>query len=175
MDEYEDEEEDSRTYTIEYQVSVEVDEETGNPVLETWMKDGTVHREHGPAIVRFDHLTRHKVEERWMHNGELHREGDEPAWSYFDLSDGSADTISFYKNGKLHRDDDKPAQISFCVDSKDVVAREEYWFNGQLHREKLAAIIVYDRETGGVIWEKYYKHGYELTVPGSKPSGPLIV
>jgi antitoxin component YwqK of YwqJK toxin-antitoxin module len=172
MDEPEESGEDRRTYTVDYQVVVEVDEETGNPVLETWTKDGVVHRENGPAIIMFDHYSRHKVEERWMRNGEVHRDGDKPAWCHYDLNSGNLDSISYYKRGKLHRDGDRPAQISFRSDSDGALAREEYWIDGQRHRDRFAAVIVYDRETGGLLWEKYYKHGYELSVLGTKPIGP---
>ena len=103
-----------------------------------WYKDGLRHREDGPAIVLKDGI------EIWYKDGKKHRDNDLPA--VVD-SDG---TEKWYKDGKKHRDNDLPAVIYGGFSSLN---REEWWLNGELHREKGPAVI--DHDTG---W-KYYKNG----------------
>jgi hypothetical protein len=101
-----------------------------------WWKNGKLHREDGPAVVRMD------GSQEWRKNGELHRE-DGPAVVY------SFGRQEWWKNGQRHREDGPAVVYSF--------GQQEWWKNGKLHREDGPAVVFPD---GTREWyrngERYY-------------------
>jgi hypothetical protein len=133
-----------------------------------WYKHGKLHRDGDlPAVDSSD-------TKEWWKDGERHRDGDLPA---VETSNGNKE---WYKHGKLHRDGDKPAmeesngtKIWFKDGLKHRKGRpavvylhgdikEEWWFNGELHRENGHAIVY---KNGDKLWylngKKYKKSEYD--------------
>ena len=156
------------TRTEEYRVLVEINTATGHRVTESWLRDGKLHREFGPAVRTFDETTGELESEKWMIEGEPHRDHDLPCETVWDTETGRIEHETYMVRGKLHRDGDRPAQVSYDPNNGRTV-REEYWIDNELHRDALAAIIVRDPVTGNVRWEAYYKHGYRLSLPDRSP------
>jgi hypothetical protein len=80
----------------------------------------------------------------WRQNGLLHRDGDQPAVIWFDGT-----RLWYYRNGCIHRNGDKPAVIT--------MAGNQWWKNGQLHRDGLPAII------GPNNTLQWWFHGHRVT------------
>jgi hypothetical protein len=98
---------------------------------EEWWLDGLLHRVGGPAVTQAD------GSQDWMQGGRYHRE-DGPA-----LIDIGASVQEWHLRGQLHRDDG-PAHID---------SRLGYQ-HGQRHREDGPAVI---RECDGV--QEWWRHG----------------
>ena len=128
-----------------------------------WYKNGELHRDGGPAVVRGN------IEE-WYQNGLLHRDGG-PA---VEIKNG---TKYWYQHGKLHRDDG-PAVITLFPKTESwyqngllhrdggpamTTETEKAWYqHGKLHRDDGPAVEYSDGK------KVYYKHGEIVAPPGDQ-------
>lgn len=105
-----------------------------------WVKDGFVHREDGPALIKPNGT------KEWYRDGLLHRE-DGPAMEY-----ANGDKVWYFK-GKIHREGGPAIEQA---------SGDKYWMrNGVLHREDGPAAL--DK---GV--ESWWLYGEELDENGIK-------
>ena len=86
-----------------------------------WMKNGIIHRDEGPALIKKQQGTESK---RWFKNGELHRK-NKPA--VITSSRNFVIGEQWYNNGKRHREDG-PAIINYF--STDDVKNESWFKHG---------------------------------------------
>lgn len=170
------------------------EKETGKIVEEVWYRNGALHRDDGPAIVRA--LPVGDRDEYWYRDGLLHRD-DGPARLLADEA-GREIFIEWYRGGKLHAEG-RPALIhqdgrglvhheSWSVDGKfhriggpafterdestGVNVQEEWYQDGVQHREDGPAVLQRDRATGALICEGYFRRGVEISAPASKADCP---
>jgi len=129
-----------------------------------WYKNGELHRDGGPAVVRGN------IEE-WYQHGKLHRDDGGPA---VEIKNG---TKYWYQHGKLHRDDG-PAVITLFPKTESwyqngllhrdggpamTTETEKAWYqHGKLHRDDGPAVEYSDGK------KVYYKHGEIVAPPGDQ-------
>ncbi len=109
-------------------------------ITESWFIEDELYREVGPCVVKTGFGWR---EQFWYHDDELHNE-DGPAV----IAEFSNTKVShwWYKAGKLHRDGSSngkvnPAFEHFDYSVSDAPLTQEWFINGQRHREDGPAII----------------------------------
>lgn len=109
-------------------------------VNEYWLFNGVLHREDGPAVIRWDSEKKYKIFEYWCINGLTHRDGGEPAELHYN-KDGTIRSKAWYRNGKHYRDNELPAEIKYYNGE-----RIEFWYeNDHVYRSGgRPAIIGYD-------------------------------
>jgi len=89
-------------------------------------------------------------------NGRLHRNNNNPAVLEMGL-------FIWYKHGNIHRQNNRPAIISNTPNEE---IAEEYWVNGNKHREYDLPAVVYKKSRNHAVW---YKHGM-ITRENKKPA-----
>jgi hypothetical protein len=82
-----------------YTVEIRRDTRTGVAVGETWMRDGQIHREDGPAMIERDSDTGNVIRESWIRHDQHHREGG-PAVISRKADTGRIYRSRWYLNGK---------------------------------------------------------------------------
>lgn len=73
-------------------------------IKEKWYKDSNLHREDGPAYVKYAVFGGNVIKKKWYKDGNLHRE-DGPAYVKYEMF-GDFVKEEWYKDGKLHRVND---------------------------------------------------------------------
>jgi hypothetical protein len=122
------------------------DNATGVIMDEQYWRDGKRHRDHGPAHIRRDE-TRKVLLEAWCAEGKLHRDPKEgPAlWQVLDGPHGYSERpcteIRYCVRGELHRDEEDGPAWTKRDNETGVPVTEEYWRDGDLHREDGPAVI----------------------------------
>ncbi len=86
--------------------------ENGSAFTETYLLDGELHRDDGPAAIMRRTCDGQVAWETWYRHGVLHRE-DGPAALYYNLETGRVEEIYFFRDGKMARDDNGPESIEF--------------------------------------------------------------
>lgn len=112
---------------------------TGQPKSIEWKRGDTLHREDGPAVIRYAENGA-VLEELWYVKGELHRE-DGPAVISRNES-GTQERLEWFVAGKRHRLDG-PAFVVRDMTNAGTKYEERWYVNGYLHREGSAAVQVY--------------------------------
>jgi hypothetical protein len=126
----------------------------------SWYKNGSLHREDGPAVESAN------GDRHWYQKSSLHRAGDQPAiefangdkWWYKNSTmhrDGDLPTAEcangdqyWIKDKMLHRDGDMPA-----VDRRSSGGDLQWYRNGLLHRDGMRPAVT------SMIHTQYYKYG----------------
>ena len=155
-----------KNFKRKYEVEIELDGKTGEPVLESWTLDKVRHRGHGPAEQAWDPQTRVVIREAYFFYGELHRQGG-PCLIERHRHSGEVISEEWAFDGGRGREGDLPA-----LWKKDpitgVIVREEYWSCGFLHRDEgKPAVIVRDPRTGTVLLEKFYNFDEQISGSGA--------
>ncbi len=120
------------SYTEEFAVTIERDNESNNLLKQTWLKDGVPHNSIGPAIIIYDSASGKIIEERWMRNGHTSRlEEEGPALVNYDAYSGIRVKEMFFADGNLHRMDG-PAVIHRDSATGEVISEEFFQFNEPL-------------------------------------------
>lgn len=137
-------------------------------VCEEYYEDGTWHRPaaEGPAITHTDRNGRH-VLEIYVEHGESHRDPKHgPAWHA--VEDG-VERWEYRVRGKWHRDEEDGPALIMRDEASGVVLSEEYFSNGDPHREGGPCAILRDA-AGKVISESWYRHGLMHRDPSNGPA-----
>jgi hypothetical protein len=125
---------------------------------EEYWKHGERHRPstEGPAVLQVDPSGK-VLFEIYIEEGKPHRDPAQgPAW--FGIRDGLI-RLEFSVHGLTHRaEQDGPAVIE-TSEATGVVVLEQYYRDGQLHRDHGPAWIDRDPETGTVVSEVWVKNG----------------
>ncbi len=104
-----------------------------------WKDNDTLHREDGPAVVRYAENGT-VLEEVWLNKGKPHRDGG-PAVIWRNAS-GTQERLEWFVSGMRHRLDGPAFVLRETLDSGGKC--EERWYtNGHLHREGRPAVEVY--------------------------------
>jgi hypothetical protein len=116
---------------------------------------GELHREDGPALIKYHKFNNTITKEVFYKNGLRHREDGPALIKYF--TEIAGDVIKeeyYYKNDLIHREDG-PAFISYNYDSK--VTTEQYLQNDKFYRENGPNYIntVYDYDTGDFLYKSF--------------------
>ncbi len=107
---------------------------------ERWFDEkGELHRENGPAHIRY-YKNKKKHSETWYKHGLEHRQNDLPAGIIWNLK-GKKVAETWQINGEEHRDDN-PSYILYHVRS-GLKVKETWCKHGLEHRETGPAIITY--------------------------------
>lgn len=131
----------------------------GTLVAQNWLKDGDLHREDGPASIRYRPDGTVEVEE-WHQHGHLHRE-DGPAITRF-RPDGTVEVEEWHQLGRFHRDIG-PTRVTYRPDGSPEL--EEWLHEAERHREGGPARVSY-RPDGAVEEEEWYYNGQRHRVDG---------
>jgi len=123
-----------------------------------WYKYGKLHRNKGPALIKYDEENGSRIGISYFINGKLHRDHGPAS---IDYNNGSISSISYYKNGFLHHIRG-PAELIYY--STGGLAYEEYYQNGKLHNIDGPAVIRYFQSeipdsNGPVKHQYYYENG----------------
>ena len=86
--------------------------EDGHVFTETYLLNGELHREDGPASVTRRFKDGQVAWETWYRHGGPHRE-DGPAVINYNLETGRVEAIFYFQNGQLCRTDGGPECIEF--------------------------------------------------------------
>ena len=138
---------------------------TGTAVEERWeTSDGALHRIDGPALTTRDPDTETVISEHFFRDGMHHRDNGEPAYLEFDNHTGVCVYRAFFEDGQYRRAGGLP-HVEWIDPVTSLIYREEYkldrasWSKPRLHREEGPALLVYNRQTGDLIREEYFKYG----------------
>lgn len=141
---------------------------------EGWYVNGILHRDDGPADVRYD-LKRHlpyKSLEEWYKNGLLHRT-DGPAriryaaWIHVSLQ-GPKRSLRvvtypheqiYYFEGDIHREG-APARFKVSSNNNRAFVEREYYRYGELHRDDGPAVIEYAHGQDSDLLFSWYCNGH---------------
>ncbi len=122
-------------------------------VKETWLQNGVVHRNGGPAIIRRDINSGNILSREWFDNGLRHRV-EAPAFLY---EHDDITVHAWYEMGKRHRIGG-PSFTEVWQDT-GLVFREEWQQSGDYHRPNGPARIARDGESGIITYEWWYRDG----------------
>lgn len=134
--------------------------ETGRILEEKRKKNGMLHCDGKPAVMRWDDETGELVYAAYFRNNELHRRGYAAQWER-DPTSGEIISETWSEFGVLHREDDAPA---FWTRDPltGVVTEEQYLVGGVLHREMGPAFIQRESSTGKELIRSFFRDGDEL-------------
>lgn len=124
---------------------------------EEYYRDGQLHRpsHEGPAMIEID-VSGRTVREVYFEQGQRHRNPKEgPAWHGFEEG---FETWEYITRGELHRDEQEGPAVVSRDPGTGVIVREEYFRNGQWHREHGPALLTRDAATGKMLREEYYQN-----------------
>ena len=102
--------------------------EDGAVFTETYLLDGELHREDGPAATMRRTRDGGIAWETWYRHGVLHRENG-PAAIYYNLDTGRVEEIYYFLDGKLQRKDDGPESIEFDPNTGRI--RDATWWRDE--------------------------------------------
>jgi hypothetical protein len=158
----------------EYVVADQYHREGGVPAVQVWDRHGTLmrelyyeadklHRAGGEPATRTWDMHGNLLTEEYRERDELHRIGGLPALQHWDAQ-GRLLRVEYYEHDKLHRADNLPARIVFEPPSVAQVV-EEYWVNGQLHRDDLPngtpqPAVILRAPSGRVRQQQFWKDGW---------------
>lgn len=127
---------------------------SGRVKVRKYYVDGVLHREGGPAVVKYYEDGRVKRKEYYT-SGKLHnRVGGPAVIEYYE--NGNVKCEEYYDDGELHRADG-PAVIKYYEDGK--IKEESYYFKGKCHRTDGPAIISYNPD-GSIEEEIFAENDY---------------
>jgi len=140
----------SRTY------SQKMDLDSGVVLEEKHERDGRLHRENGPALVRRHAGTGRVLLESYYNDGRLHRDYGPALIGYY-LS-GAIQAEEWYHHGFKHRNAIRgPAEIERASDG--VVTLECYFRNGEMFRDPAEGPCLIGRSENGEIEHEQYSDG----------------
>lgn len=129
-----------------------------------YYEHGKLHRANDlPARTGFEQPSNIMTTEEYWVDGEPHRAGGLPACQRW-TDQGGLYLVEYYEHGKLHRAGGLPARIEL-EPSSSVQITEEYWVDGQKHRDDLPngtpqpAIIV-RKPSGRIRTQQFWKNGW---------------
>jgi hypothetical protein len=132
-----------------------------------------LHRPNGPAEIEYyDWEGRACRAETFYKQGQIYRANDLPSIVVVDVETNLEILQRWSVAGATGRPGGKPAFILKDLET-GVVIREEYWENGDLHREHGPAVIDREHENGAVVKEIFYTRGQEIVPNGKPPPEPL--
>lgn len=140
--------------------------ETGVIWQKSWGNGEIVHREDGPAIIRYNENGKVEEEEWYLNDKSFRRDGG-PVLIRYHENGKIEEEVWLSKNGKYNRGDDLPASINYREDG--TLYLRKWYKNDQFHRRNGPAMIEYD-ENEKVIEERWYLRD-ELRRKG----GPVVV
>ena len=111
---------------------------------EKWYINDVLHRKDGPAFINKYRNGGLKYEE-WYQNGELHREDGPASTTYYSLRDGNAKySDEWYQNGELHREDGPAKTTYYPLHEGNTKYLEQWFLNGKRQRKDGPVAIYHD-------------------------------
>lgn len=154
-----------------YVVDVYRNAKTGEVEREIWFDPETKlrHRTNGPADIKYyDFEGRACRSETFFRQGLRERPGDLPSQVVVDVETNEEILQRWYQAGEFSRHGGKPALLVKDFRS-GVVWREEYWEDGQMHRENGPASIYRWKKTGEIESIDFFLRGVRQENP-NEPS-----
>jgi hypothetical protein len=103
--------------------------ENGSAFTETYLLDGELHREDGPAAIMRRTSDGRIAWETWYRHGKLHRQHG-PAATYYNLQTGRVEEAFYFREGRLEREDGGPECIEFDPDNGRI-RNASWWRNDE--------------------------------------------
>jgi len=121
-------------------VEVEIDDETGLVIRETWKDNAGNFDRLGdlPAVTTYGPFSGSVTSRQWYKGHKRHRDGDEPAIIRYFPESGAEAVRAYFRNGIRHRSANLPSLIAYEEDGS--LAREFYFTSGKAHRTDGPAI-----------------------------------